>query len=329
MAADTFHSFIVTAEHAGKRLDRSLAALLPDMSRNRLQALIGDGLVTVDTEPAKAAQKLKLGQRLNVTIPPAAEAEPQGQDLPLDIVYEDDDLIVINKPPGLVVHPAPGNPDQTLVNALLHHCGPGLSGIGGVRRPGIVHRIDKDTSGLMVAAKTALAHQGLAAQFAAHTLERAYQAVVWGAPLPPAGTVTGNIGRHPTNRKKMAVVKSGGKHAVTHYRTLERFDVGGRAAAALVECRLETGRTHQIRVHMSHMGHPLVGDPLYGRASRHAQGLPPAVRQLLLGFPRQALFAATLGFSHPRTGKSLIFHASMPHDMKALLKNLEKLKEGG
>lgn len=311
---------------AGARLDRALADALPDLSRSRLQALIAEGHVTIDgrTE-ASASRKLKGGETVSLTIPPLVESSLEAQDIPLDIVYEDEHLIVINKPAGMVVHPAPGSPDHTLVNALLAHCGDTLLGIGGEKRPGIVHRIDKDTSGLMVAAKTDAAHAGLAAQFKAHTLERVYTALVWGQPMPPSGTIEGNIGRDPKNRKRMAVVKRGGKEAVTHYRTLARFGPVDRPAAALVECRLETGRTHQIRVHLSNAGHPLVGDPLYGRQTRHARRLPPGLRDRLLAFPRQALHAGTLGFRHPVTDEILKFHADTPSDMGSLIVDLEEM----
>ncbi|MEW5727162.1 MAG: RluA family pseudouridine synthase, partial [Pseudomonadota bacterium] len=237
--------------------------------------------------------------------------------------YEDDDLIVVDKPPGLVVHPAPGSPDRTLVNALLAHCGESLSGIGGVRRPGIVHRIDKDTSGLMVAAKNDRAHAGLSAQFAAHTLERAYKAVVWGLPIPREGIIEGDIGRSPNDRKKMAIVTSGGKHALTRYRVVRPY-AGG--AVSLVECRLATGRTHQIRVHMTSIGHPLVGDQTYGRPrAARTRGLPPEARDRLASFPRQALHAYLLGFSHPSSGQNMIFESDMPSDINLLLKFLEPL----
>jgi 23S rRNA pseudouridine1911/1915/1917 synthase len=242
-------------------------------------------------------------------------AEARAQDIPLSIVFEDEHLIVVDKPAGLVVHPAAGNLDGTLVNALLHHCRGQLSGIGGVVRPGIVHRIDKDTSGLLVVAKTDKAHEGLARQFADHSLERAYLAVVAGLPIPPAGTVRGHIGRSDHDRKKMAVLHAlnkRGKHAVTHYKTLERLD-----SSSLVECRLETGRTHQVRVHMASIGHPLLGDPAYGRT-------PARLRSRLseLRFARQALHAAVLGFIHPVTGAALRFESALPADMEQLLVDL-------
>ena len=302
----------------GERLDKALAEA-SGLSRERIKALLGEGRVTLDGAAAtQASAKPVAGAVFAIHIPAAVPAEAAPQDIPLTIVFEDDHLIVVDKPAGLVVHPAAGNLDGTLVNALLHHCAGQLSGIGGVARPGIVHRIDKDTSGLLVVAKTDAAHEGLARQFADHSLERAYLAVTAGRPLPPAGTVTGAIARSNTNRKKMALVADGpnrptrGKHAVTHYRTLERF-----TDAALVECRLETGRTHQVRVHLGSIGHPLVGDPVYGRT-------PPRLRPLLrqLGFARQALHAAVLGFVHPIDGARMRFESPLPDDMTQLLVEL-------
>lgn len=237
------------------------------------------------------------------------------------MVFEDAHLIVIDKPAGMVVHPAAGNADGTLVNALLNHCGPSLSGIGGVRRPGIVHRIDKDTSGLLVAAKTDAAHQGLMALFARHDIERVYTAVVWGHPSPRKGTITGNIGRSTANRQKMAVVSSGGKEAITHYCVIEPL----AANTSLVQCQLETGRTHQIRVHMATQGHPLVGDPVYGRSRAVGRrGLSDVQSNILKNFKRQALHAGTLGFVHPVTGKALHFESPLPEDMNRLVAALRK-----
>lgn len=314
----------VEAEEAGTRLDRWLAIRLPDLSRTRIKALIEDGRVGLDgTTISDPSLRVKPGQCFVVEVPPDAPAEPEAQDIALTVVYEDEDLIVIDKPPGMVVHPAPGNPDETLVNALLAHCGESLAGIGGVRRPGIVHRIDKDTSGLLVAAKTDAAHRGLAAQFAEHSLERAYWALVWGTPTPRQGEIEGNIGRNPHDRKKMAVVKSGGKPALTRYRVLKSF-AGG--AVSLVECRLATGRTHQIRVHMTSIGHPLVGDNTYGRTKpRRTVDIPPAAREALKGFPRQALHAYLLGFSHPTKGYFTSFQSGMPLDINQLIQILEVL----
>lgn len=299
----------------GERLDKALAQV-SGLSRERIKALMGEGRIVLDGVVASQASiKPVAGTRFAITVPAAAPAEAVAQDIPLTIVFEDAHLIVVDKPAGLVVHPAAGNLDGTLVNALLHHCQGQLSGIGGVARPGIVHRIDKDTSGLLVVAKTDAAHEGLAKQFADHSIHRAYRAIVSGTPRPPAGTVRGAIARSSTNRKKMALVEDGrGKHAVTHFRTLEEF-----TGAALVECRLETGRTHQVRVHMASIGHPLLGDPVYGR---NPQRLRPILSQL--HFARQALHAAELGFTHPVTGAAHSFAAALPADMAGLLVELGK-----
>jgi len=265
---------------------------------------------------------VKNGQTFVVILPEPDDPTPQAQAIPLSIRFEDAHLIVIDKPAGLVVHPAPGNPDGTLVNALIAHCGDSLLGIGGVRRPGIVHRLDKDTSGLIVAAKTDAAHRALSADFAARRIARAYAAIVWGVPTPPAGEIAGNIGRSVTNRKKMAVVAaSRGKPAVTRYRAERRFG----EHAALVECRLLTGRTHQIRVHLAHKGHPLIGDPVYGSRSGRALARSGPEGAAIVGFPRQALHARHLGFVHPATGESLAFDSPLPADMAELLINLERL----
>lgn len=316
------------ASDPGDRIDRWLTRRLdardgvPPLSRNRLKTLILDGRVQADgatiSDPSDA---VKPGARYRIEVPAAAPAEPEGQDLPLAVVYEDAALIVIDKPAGMTVHPAPGAPRDTLVNALIAHCGSSLSGIGGVRRPGIVHRIDKDTSGLLVVAKTDAAHHGLARLFADHTIERVYRALCWGAPVPPAGRIEGAIGRHPRDRVRMAVRPDGaGKPAVTHYRTQRRFG----DAAALLECRLETGRTHQIRVHLAHLGNPLVGDPVYGRGrTARLAGVPEAAREKLRGFPRQALHAAVLGFAHPVSGETLRFESPLPADFADLLAGLE------
>ena len=295
----------------GWRLDRALADAVPTLSRERLKVLIAAGNVSAGGLLWRdAAKKAAGGQVFAVAVPVPTAAHNEAQAIPLAIAYEDAHLIVIDKPAGLVVHPAAGNLDGTLVNALLHHCAGSLSGIGGVARPGIVHRIDKDTSGLMVAAKTDRTHEGLARQFHDHSIDRRYKAIVTGVPAPPAGKVDAPLARHPQNRKKIAIV-DGGKRAVTHYRTLERLD-----GAALVECRLETGRTHQVRVHMASIGHPLLGDPVYGRGT--------SKRALLerLGFRRQALHAAHLGFIHPITGNLLAFDSEMPADMQELFSQL-------
>lgn len=296
----------------GQRLDKALAEA-SGLSRERVKALIAQGGVSVDGRPVlQASGKAAAGGAFRIEVPPAAPAAASAQDIPLTVVFEDDHLIVVDKPAGMVVHPAAGNPDGTLVNALLHHCQGRLSGIGGVARPGIVHRIDKDTSGLLVVAKSDAAHEGLARQFAAHTLERAYLAVCNGHPKPPAGTISGRIGRSDANRKKMAPLpkeSTRGKWAVTHYKVVEELD-----GCALVECRLETGRTHQVRVHLSSIGHALLGDPLYGRPSSQ-------VRDVLkrLNFHRQALHAAVLGFDHPVTGGELRFTSDLPPDMRELI----------
>jgi len=301
----------VPAEAAGMRLDKWLASAVPELSRSRLKALIEDGAVrTAGRTLRDPAQRIRPGDTIRIAIPVPTAAIPQAQAMDLAVVYEDSDLIVVDKPPGLVVHPAAGNLDRTLVNALLAHCGPSLAGIGGVRRPGIVHRIDKDTSGLLVVAKTELAHVGLSQQFSVHAVDRRYDAVVWGVPKPSRGTITGAIGRSPNNRKKMAVVSRGGKHAETTYATIQAFGT----LAAHVQCRLKTGRTHQIRVHLTSRGHPLIGDPVYGRA--RAAG---AATDIARHFPRQALHAATLGFTHPITARALSFESPLPDDIRALI----------
>jgi 23S rRNA pseudouridine1911/1915/1917 synthase len=299
----------VDAAESGERIDRVLARRLPELSRSRIKALIDAGRVTIGGVPAKPSDRARAGQIFAIILPEVIDASPAPQPMALDILFEDPHLIVIDKPPGLVVHPAPGNPDGTLVNALIAHCGASLAGIGGERRPGIVHRLDKDTSGLMVAAKTEPALAALARQFAERSVDRAYKAVVWGVPRPATGSIAGNIGRSPRNRKKMAVVRSGGKPARTRYSVDARILDG---IASLVDCRLETGRTHQIRVHLAHAGHPLVGDPVYGR--KHS-GAPAALRE----FPRQALDAYRLGFLHPATGRPLQFERPVYKDIKELL----------
>ena len=305
-------AMIGEAQH-GLRLDKALAELLPDLSRERLKSLIVEGEVTAGGRTLNPSMKVAAGQLFAVNIPAPAEAEAIAQDIPVNIVHEDADLIVVDKPAGLVVHPAAGNLDGTLVNALLHHCRGELSGIGGVARPGIVHRIDKDTSGLLVVAKSDRAHEGLAQQFKAHSIDRLYAAIVYGLPRPTAGTVDTWIGRSDADRKKMAVHREGrGKHAVTHYRTIERL-----AGAALVECKLETGRTHQVRVHMAHLGHPLIGDPVYSRDRKGFKTILETLR-----FKRQALHAKRLGFIHPLTGQKLSFDSALPTDMQELLSEL-------
>lgn len=301
---------VLTDDVAGQRLDKALATVLPDFSRERIKALIGDGRVTGASGVVRdGSAKAVAGASYHIEVPPPAPAAAGAQPIALDIVYEDQDLIVVNKPAGLVVHPAAGNPDGTLVNALLHHCAGALSGIGGVARPGIVHRIDKETSGLLVVAKNDRAHEGLARQFAAHSIDRRYVAGVSGMPRAPMGTVDAPLGRSERDRKKMAIVAEGhGRRAVTHWRVTDMLKGG-----AIVECRLETGRTHQVRVHMASIGHALIGDPVYGRTrSDHSDLLKR------LDFRRQALHAQRLGFVHPTTGHDLSFESVIPADMQEL-----------
>ncbi|HEV2533056.1 RluA family pseudouridine synthase [Phenylobacterium sp.] len=305
----------VAAEIAGRRIDKTLAALLPELSRARLQALIAQGHVSRDgvalSDPSAKAQAGDYA----VLVPPPEPAEPAAEAIALTVLFEDPFLIVIDKPAGMAVHPAPGSTHGTLVNALLAHCGASLSGIGGVARPGIVHRIDKETSGVIVAAKTDAAHQGLSALFAAHDIERVYVALTRGSPRARRGTIEGAIARSPHDRKKMALVKSGGRPAVTHYRVDQVFGPEAKPLAARLACRLETGRTHQIRVHLASQGCPCLGDPLYGSG-------PPAepVRRAIAeaGLARQALHAAVLGFVHPITGEALRFESPPPADMAQL-----------
>jgi 23S rRNA pseudouridine1911/1915/1917 synthase len=328
-AIQTLHRAVAEEAHAGWRLDRFLAAALPIFSRARLQQLLGEGRVTLgDRKVEDPNHRVKGGDIYEVDVPPARPSLPQGQDIPLEVVHEDKDLIVINKPAGLVVHPAAGNPDGTLVNALIAHCGDSLIGIGGEARPGIVHRLDKDTTGLMVAAKNERAMTSLAKQFANHTIERAYYALVWGAPRESSGTIESQIGRSQFDRKRMAVLRSGGKTARTNWKVLERFGDPARPFAALVECRLETGRTHQIRVHMTHLGHPLIGDPQYGRARAAPRPRTPAEETAFTaatGFSRQALHAFVLGFQHPSRHKTLRFEMPRPADFEGLLTALRGL----
>jgi 23S rRNA pseudouridine1911/1915/1917 synthase len=332
----------------GQRLDRMLVALEPAISRSRLQALIRNGHVTVDGAPLlDPGLRVRLGQTVILTLPPPVPAAPQAEDLPLVVVYEDPHVIVIDKPAGLVVHPAAGHLTGTLVNALIAHCGESLSGIGGVKRPGIVHRLDKDTSGLLVVAKTDAAHAGLSQQFAAHgedgRLRRTYLAVCWGVPPRGKGTIDAALSRSASNRLKIAVVpEAAGRRAVTHYEVLETFtDRDGAPLAALVRLRLETGRTHQIRVHLTHIGHPLLGDPVYGRGFlTRAARLQPQAQAALQVLDRQALHAAELGFEHPISGKNLEFQSALPEDLQGLVSALRgqqparrgksaKLKAGG
>jgi 23S rRNA pseudouridine1911/1915/1917 synthase len=321
---------------AGLRVDAWLARMWPELSRALIQGLIGQGKLRADgVVVTHASAKTRVGARYDLVLPPPAPADPTPENIPLSIVFEDAHLLVINKAAGMAMHPAPGAMTGTLVNALLHHCAGSLSGIGGVARPGIVHRIDKDTTGLVVVAKDNATHAGLSVQFEQHTLERAYYAVTRGAPHPRNGMIETRLARSPHDRKKMAVVRDpnsmAGKHAITKYWTIETYGqiegaAAGRAAAALVECRLETGRTHQIRVHLAHIGAPLIGDQTYGKfrglklADAH-ETAEAAARD----FPRQALHAAVLGFRHPQTGEDLRFEAPLPRDMEALLAHLRAL----
>ena len=327
------------------RLDKALSRDAPEvaaLSRSRLARLIAEGAVRVDGQVAREVRaRITPGALVEIAMPEIRESHIAPQAIALDVVHEDTHLIVVDKPAGMVVHPAPGSPDNTLVNALLAHCEGSLSGVGGARRPGIVHRIDKDTSGLLVVAKTDAAHQGLAAQFAAHDLERRYLAIVHGVPdpgdprlagLPGVAFETGGmlriatgLARHRTDRQRQAVVLHGGRHAVTRARVLERF--GQPPAAALLECRLETGRTHQIRVHMAHAGHGLIGDPLYGGRRLPARALPPGAAEAAAGFSRQALHAAVLGFVHPVSGAALRFESPLPDDLASLLDALRGARD--
>jgi 23S rRNA pseudouridine1911/1915/1917 synthase len=311
------HNATIDETSTGFRLDRALAILIPTVSRERIKRAIGAGDVTRSGAVVRdASAKVKPGEAYVLTLPPPAPLDALAQDIPLEIMFEDEHLLLVNKPAGLVVHPACGNLDGTMVNALLHHCAGRLSGIGGVARPGIVHRIDKDTSGLLVVAKTDPAHVGLSKQFKAHSLERVYTAVTVGMPMPMSGTINANLGRSSSDRKKMAIVDADhGKTAITHYRTLRRLGSQG----AVVEARLETGRTHQVRVHLTSIGHPLVGDPVYG-INRRSGPLKALLADLK--FNRQALHAGVLGFVHPITGETMRYEAALPGDMVSLIQAL-------
>ena len=317
------HRVTINQDAAGERLDRALAAALPALTRSRVKALIESRRVALAEGPTieEPSRKVKTGEQFVVDIPEPETAEPLPQARDLEILYEDVDLLVLNKPAGLVVHPAPGNPDNTLVNALLAHCGESLSGIGGVRRPGIVHRLDKDTSGVMVVAKNDATHRALSQMFARHDLTRIYQALVWGGPKEKRGTVEAAIGRHPVDRKRMAVRRSAGRSAVTEYWVEHSFGPALRPLASLMGARLHTGRTHQVRVHFAHLGCPVVGDPVYGRKSRNAAD--PAS---LKAFRRQALHAAVLAFRHPGSGKEMRFASELPQDFRTLLSELNTVK---
>ena len=317
-------SIVASADDAGSRLDRFMALRIGALSRSRVKSLITGGYAAaggvIVTDPAATVQP---GVDYALRPPPPVDVAPKAQAIDLPILFEDRDLLVLDKPAGLVVHPAPGNEDGTLVNALLAHCGGELA-IGGEKRPGIVHRLDKDTSGVMVVAKSDLAMAALAEAFANRTLERSYLALCWGVPSPSEGAIEGPIGRDPRDRKRMAVVSRGGKLALTRYRIIKVW----RASIALTECQLATGRTHQIRVHLASTGHPIVGDPVYlRRVPAAAKMLPVALRAATLDFPRQALHAAVLGFSHPRTGAALRFETSPPADFRALVAELDRVEE--
>lgn len=312
----------VEKQDAGLRIDKFLAEKLPQYSRTRIKALLEEGYVKEGYNIITAAsEKVREKQIINVLPPPLIDSIPQPEDIPLDIVYDDDDVIVINKPAGMVVHPAPGNYDKTLVNALLAYCGQSLSGINGVKRPGIVHRLDKETSGLLIVAKNDKAHQHLSSQLANRTLRRVYQAVSWGMITPSCGTIDLAIGRHPRLRKKMAVREVGGKQAITHYKKLHSFGL----LASLVECRLETGRTHQIRVHLESLGYSIVGDKAYGKPPKF---IPLALKEFLSniwGKQRHALHAKSLTFNHPTRNEPLSFETELPQDMLRLLETLSDL----
>ena len=320
------------ASHAGLRLDRFLSDRLPELSRTRVQALIRGGHASLRGATIEDPKhRVKPGDHYELAVPPVAEIALLAEAIPLDVVHEDDALIVIDKPAGLVVHPGAGNADGTLVNALIAHCGKSLSGIGGVARPGIVHRLDKDTSGLLVVAKTDQAHRALAEQFADHGrsggLERVYLALVWGAPKRMHGTIDAPIGRHPSSRTKMAVLPPGkGRHAATEWRVVETFGPKAAPIASLIECRLTTGRTHQVRVHLAHIGHPLIGDPLYGTGLKSKErALPETLRGKLAKLDRQALHAAHLAFEHPATGTLLRFNSPLPPDLAEIVDCFKEL----
>lgn len=333
--ADDDRKELTADEDASGRLDAWLAGALDgQISRSRIKELIVGGAVALNgITVLEAKRRIAPGDQVELVVPEPVDPTPRPENIPLDVLYEDDDLVVLSKQAGMVVHPGAGNGSGTLVNALLHHCGASLSGIGGVRRPGIVHRLDKDTSGVMVVAKNDLAHRHLAAQFADHgrtgPLQRAYLALVWGQPVPPKGTIDAPLGRANSDRTKRAVKRPGAsdiRHAITHYRVRTTYNGDGKTAASLLECRLETGRTHQIRVHLSHIGHPLIGDVEYGAAFKtKANKLPPETAAIVSAFRRQALHAYLLQFEHPANSKTMRFEAPPPADMKALLSAFEAL----
>lgn len=331
---DSIETVTVAEEDAGGRIDRVLAARIPSLSRSRLKALIlGGQVTTAHVTILDPASPVKAGDVISVNLPPPEDPVPQGENIPLAIVYEDDDLIVLDKPRGLVVHPSAGHATGTLVNALIAHCGDSLSGIGGVKRPGIVHRLDKDTTGLLVVAKNDKAHKALSKQFADKLesgLQRGYLAVVWGAPDRPKGTIDAPLDRSPINREKQAV-REGGRDAITHWEMRERYvskegKDAGKPVASLLACMLETGRTHQIRVHLAHIGHPIMGDETYATGFKTKAGrLGQDARDALEALGRQALHAAVLGFTHPVTGETLRFEAPLPPDLARLVAALRKM----
>ena len=333
---DEILNFEVDEAEAGKRLDAVIATKDGRFSRSRFKSLIKEGQVSLATTDQQERtinepnHRVNAGDVIKVILPPPEDPTPLGEDIPLDVVFEDDHVIVINKPTGMVVHPAAGNWTGTLVNALIHHCGDTLSGIGGVRRPGIVHRLDKETSGLLVVAKSDAAHKGLSEQFADHgrtgPLVRAYQALVWGELSNIKGTIDTQIGRSQHNRLKQKVLKQGGRQAITHYRVLDTFHAEGEVLASQVECRLETGRTHQIRVHMAHIGHPLIGDPEYGQGFKSKLNkLPETLARHIEKRKRQALHAGVLGFAHPISGEEMVFQREMPQDLQNVISALKKM----
>ena len=311
-----------TEENHGERLDRFLASSFPERSRSRLKSLIQDGHVTCEGGTiADPSYRVKQDESFQVEIPASKPAIPLPENIPLEVIYEDEYLLVLNKPSGMVVHPAPGAESGTLVNALLYHCGESLSGIGGVKRPGIVHRLDKDTSGLMVVAKTDQAHKGLAKQFEDHSLERSYQAVVWGMPNPREGEIEGSIGRSPYDRKKMAIVSRGGKYALTRYRVIRPLGI----LAALIECRLATGRTHQIRVHMASIGNPVIGDPVYGKGDqRWLKRASDEVKTAVNALQGQALHANLIGFTHPISGDQISLEGHLDSKINELIASFDR-----
>jgi 23S rRNA pseudouridine1911/1915/1917 synthase len=318
----------ITAGDVKSRLDKTLALYHPDLSRNRLQSLVADGNLLLNGKVfTSASYKVRLDDKIHLTLPPPVSVETLAQDIPLEILHEDECLIVLNKPAGMVVHPAEGNWDGTLVNALLWHCGDSLKGIGGEIRPGIVHRLDKDTSGIMVVAKDEVSLNFLAEQFSERTLSRHYVALCWGRPYPAEGEIESALGRHPRNRKKMAVVHHDGKYAKTYFKVLERFGIGiDKGAASLVQCKLATGRTHQIRVHMTEIGHSIIGDPLYGRTTKdRLKQISDNVEFQIFAAKRQMLHARTLGFIHPQTKEEVFFEIEPPQDFQDLADALREM----